>query len=162
RRGRAEPGPAGGVGGRAGVAAGPLVRRRAVSTALRARVGVRLGALDLDVDLAVADGETVALLGPNGAGKTTALRALAGLLPIGAGRIELDGQAVDDPATGAWVAPDHRRVGVVFQDYLLFPHLDARDNVAFGLRRAGVPRAAARRQAEAWLERVGLAGHARS
>ena len=85
---------------------------------------MRLGLLDLEVALDVAAGETVALLGPNGSGKTTALRCLAGLLPVDTGRIDLDGETLDDPATGAWVAPEQRRVGVVFQDYLLFPHLE--------------------------------------
>jgi molybdate transport system ATP-binding protein len=131
-----------------------------VTAALTADVGVRLGALDLAATLQIADGETVALLGPNGSGKTTTLRALAGLLPIDAGRIELDGVALDDPASGGWVPPEHRPVGVVFQDYLLFPHLSALDNVAFGLRRTGVRRAAAREVAARWLDGVGLADHA--
>jgi molybdate transport system ATP-binding protein len=127
---------------------------------LRSRLAVRLGRLDLDIELDVADGETLALLGPNGSGKTTALRALAGLRPIDAGAIALDGEVLDDPVVGTWVPPEHRPVGVVFQDYLLFPNLDARDNVAFGLRRGGMRKPAARAVADAWLARVGLADHA--
>jgi molybdate transport system ATP-binding protein len=125
---------------------------------LDAHVRVRLGALDLDVELRAAAGETVALLGPNGAGKTTVLRALSGLVPIDAGRIELDGTVLDD-GDRVFVPPDHRPVGVVFQDYVLFPHLSALDNVAFGLRAHGVRRSEARRVAAYWLTTVGLADH---
>ena len=111
---------------------------------LDARIGVQLGALDLDVELRAEAGETVAILGPNGAGKTTVLRALSGLVPIDAGRIELDGVVLDD-GDATFVPPERRPVGVVFQDYVLFPHLSALDNVAFGLRAHGDGRAAARR-----------------
>jgi molybdate transport system ATP-binding protein len=124
-----------------------------------AEITLRLGALDLRVALRVAAGETVALLGPNGAGKTTVLRCLAGLRPIDAGSIRIAGTVVDDPAAGVFVPADRRRVGVVFQDYLLFAHLDALDNVAFGLRARGTGRGEARRQARAWLERLGLRDH---
>ncbi|MDT4989819.1 MAG: molybdate transport system ATP-binding protein, partial [Micromonosporaceae bacterium] len=115
----------------------------------------------LDARLGIAAGEVVALLGPNGAGKTTALRALAGLAPLSAGRIRLDGAVLDDPTGGVFVAPQRRPIGVVFQDYLLFPHLTALDNVAFGPRRHGVDRRAARTLAAGWLDRVGLAEQAR-
>src|SRR5262245_6345881 len=110
----------------------------------------------LDVEIAVAAGETVAVLGPNGSGKSTLLGALAGLLPLARGRVELDGRLLDDTAAGVWVPPEERPIGIVFQDYLLFPHLSALDNVAFGLRRRGLSRAAARAEAHAWLERVGI------
>jgi molybdate transport system ATP-binding protein len=116
------------------------------------------GSLHLDVPLHVAAGEVVALLGPNGAGKSTVLSCLAGLLPVDAGRVRLDDQVLDDPATGAFVPPQARGVGVVFQDYLLFPHLTALENVAFGLRSAGRPRREARREAASWLARMGLDG----
>jgi len=103
-----------------------------------------------------------ALLGPNGAGKTTVLRALAGLLPLAEGRVVLDGQVLEDvgPASRVLVrVPAERRpVGMVFQDYLLFPHLSAVENVAFGLRSRGMRRGEARRVAAGWLERLGLAG----
>ncbi len=127
---------------------------------LRADVRVDLDGFTLDVALAVEPGQTLAVIGPNGAGKTTLLRALAGLRALHGGRIELDGIVLDDPAEGVYVPPERRPVGVVFQDHLLFPHLDARDNVAFGLRRHGVRRTEARHQAEGWLERVGLAERA--
>ncbi len=124
---------------------------------LEAKVRRRLGSLDLDVDLEVAAGETVAILGPNGAGKTTLLRCLAGLEPVDAGRIALDGVAWDDPGAGVFVVPEQRSVGFGFQDYVLFPHLTARENVAFGLRSRGATRGGARRRADEWLARVGLA-----
>jgi molybdate transport system ATP-binding protein len=115
----------------------------------------------LDVTLTAAAGEVVALLGPNGAGKTTALRALAGLQPLTEGHLSLAGRCLDDPARRVWTPTERRPVGVVFQDYLLFPHLSALDNVAFGPRSHGASRAAARERAMAWLARVGLAEHAR-
>ncbi|MYV98301.1 ATP-binding cassette domain-containing protein, partial [Streptomyces sp. SID3343] len=114
----------------------------------------------LDTRLAAAPGEVVALLGPNGAGKTTALRALAGLTPLGGGHTRLAGVVLEDPAARLYTPPEHRPVGVVFQDYLLFPHLSALDNVAFGLRCQGVGRRDARTTAAEWLGRVGLAEQA--
>ena len=134
------------------------------SGGLAAQIALRLGGLDLDVELKVEPGEVVAILGPNGAGKSTVLRALAGLLPIDRGRISIGtagGHLVlDDPGADIFVAPEQRPVGVVFQDYLLFAHLSALENVAFGLRARGTPRAEARRSAAEWLERMGLADHA--
>jgi molybdate transport system ATP-binding protein len=127
---------------------------------LEARVELLLGQLHLDVDLAVASGELVVLLGPNGAGKTTLLRALAGLVLLDRGRVVLDGAVLEDTEAGGWVPTEQRPIGFVFQDYLLFPHLSALENVAFGLRARGLGRAEARRRAAAWLDRVGLAAHA--
>jgi molybdate transport system ATP-binding protein len=126
---------------------------------LDAHIGLQIGSLDLDLELAAAAGETVALLGPNGAGKTTVLRALSGLEPIERGRIVLDGECLDD-GDATFVPPERRPVGVVFQDYVLFPHLSALDNVAFGLRSRGIGRAAARATAGEWLTAMGLADHA--
>ena len=129
---------------------------------LRADVGLTLGQLDLEVALSVDDGEVVALLGPNGAGKTTFLRAVAGLVAIDRGRIEIGGTVVDDPATGVFLPPEDRAVGVVFQEHRLFAHLTALENVAFGLRARGVPRREARARAAGWLGRLGLSDHAGS
>ncbi len=85
-----------------------------------------------DAALTVEHGQVLALLGPSGCGKTTLLRSIAGLQQISSGRIEVDGVTVNDAAT--FVAPERRRVGMVFQDGALFPHLSVSDNVAFGLR----------------------------
>ena len=83
--------------------------------------------------LHVGRGEIVALCGPTGCGKTTALRVLAGFERPDSGRVEIDGELV--AGGGAWVAPDRRRVGMVFQDYALVPHLNVAENVGFGLNR---------------------------
>jgi molybdate transport system ATP-binding protein len=128
---------------------------------LDARILVKRPGFTLDIELHAEPGEVVALLGPNGAGKTTTLRALAGLIGIDDGHIVLDGRRLDDPAIRAFTPPEHRRIGVVFQDYLLFPHLSAVENVAFGPRCRGVPRREARESARGWLDRMGLAEHAR-
>ena len=129
---------------------------------LSAHVVVRLDGFALDVDLQMEQGTTTAVVGPNGAGKTTLLRALAGLRPLTAGRIVLDGIVLDDPDAGTYLPPEARPIGVVFQDHLLFPHMDALDNVAFGLRRHGLRRAEARRVASGWLDRMGLSDKARA
>jgi molybdate transport system ATP-binding protein len=136
---------------------GPL---RTAGPLLDAHLVVDHGTFRLDLRLGVDKGEVVALLGPNGAGKTTALRALAGLQPLSAGRITLDGRDLDCPDRRGWTPPERRPIGVVFQDYLLFPHLSAVDNVAFGPRRHGVRRHEARQRAARWLGRVGLTEYA--
>jgi molybdate transport system ATP-binding protein len=126
---------------------------------LDARILRTLGTFTLDVHL-TAGNETVAVLGPNGSGKTTLFRCLSGLLPIDGGCIELDGEVLDDPASGVFIPPERRAVSVVFQDYLLFPNLSALENVAFGLRAAGTSRRQARQRAADWLARVELTEHA--
>ncbi|MGZ6791669.1 MAG: sulfate/molybdate ABC transporter ATP-binding protein [Mycobacteriales bacterium] len=123
---------------------------------LRVALQVDRPGFRLDVALDAEPGEVVAVLGPNGAGKSTLLRALSGLLPLTGGRVELAGRLLD--GDGVRVAPQDRRVGMVFQDYRLFPHLSALDNVAFGLRSTGAGRAAARAAAQEWLDRLGLGG----
>ncbi|ADB35494.1 ABC transporter related protein [Kribbella flavida DSM 17836] len=128
---------------------------------LHADLHVRRTGFELAMELSVAPGEVVALLGPNGAGKTTALRALAGLLPLDDGRITLDDDLWDEPP-GVFRPADRRPIGVVFQDYLLFDHMSALENVAFGLRARGVGKHTARAEALRWLSTVGLAEHAAS
>ena len=127
---------------------------------LDAHLVVRRAGFTLDAPLRAEPGEVVALLGPNGAGKTTALRALAGLTALDDGHIRLHDRVLDDPAARRFTPAEHRRIGVVFQDYLLFPHLSATDNVAFGPRCRGLSRAEARARAGELLTRVGLAEHA--
>ena len=106
------------------------------------------------VDLAVAPGATLALLGTSGSGKSTLLAAVAGLLRPLAGEIRLSGELVSAP--GRHVPPERRRVGMVFQDYALWPHLCALDIVAYPLRRRGLSRADARRRAGELLAGLGL------
>ncbi len=108
------------------------------------------------VSFELAPGEVLGLLGPSGCGKTTLLRVVAGIEVPTAGRVLLDGVEMAGPSR--FVPPERRNVGLVFQDFALFPHLNVADNVAFGLR--SLPRTEARRIAIATLERVGLAGHA--
>ncbi|MGF1608158.1 MAG: ABC transporter ATP-binding protein [Kiloniellales bacterium] len=110
-----------------------------------------------DVSLAIEPGELVCLLGPSGCGKTTALRVAAGLERLQQGRVLLGGRVVAGDGTD--VAPEDRGIGLVFQDYALFPHLSVEDNVAFGLRR--LPAGQRRERARAALELVGMAASAR-
>jgi len=107
-------------------------------------------ALD-EASIDVGSGEFVALLGPSGCGKTTALRVAAGFEQPDAGRVEIDGRLMAGPGTN--VAPERRAVGMVFQDYALFPHLDVASNIAFGL-----PRRARGSRVEELLDLVGLPG----
>jgi iron(III) transport system ATP-binding protein len=117
-------------------------------------LGKSFGATEVlrEIDLTVRPGAVVALLGPSGCGKTTLLRTLAGLERPDAGEVRLDGRLVAGP--GAHVAPEKRQVGMVFQDWALFPHMRVAQNVAYGLR--GAERRGPR-VAEV-LEMVGLAG----
>ena len=124
---------------------------------LAAHIVVQRPEFSVDVEIEAGDGEVLALLGPNGAGKTTCLRALAGLQPLAAGLIQLDSTVVEDPSPGVRLAAASRRVGVVFAEGLLFPHLSAHDNVGFGLRARGASRADVRERSAQWLDRVGLA-----
>ena len=108
------------------------------------------------LDLETGPGEILCLLGPSGDGKTTLLRLVAGLEPLQAGRIELNGAVLAEP--GREVPPEERRIGFVFQDYALFPHLTVAENVAFGLRR--VPRGERGWQVAEALASVGLETYA--
>ncbi len=92
----------------------------------------RLGLRSFELSLGLAVERTVALVGPSGAGKTSVLRVIAGLARPDAGRVELDGETWVDVERGIFLSPERRRVGLVFQEYALFPHLSVRQNVAFG------------------------------
>lgn len=127
---------------------------------LDARVVVEWPEFRLDVEVRIAEGETVAIMGPNGAGKTTLLRTLAGLQAVDSGRIAVDRTVWDDPATGTFVPTSERNIGLVFQDHLLFEHLSALDNVAFGPRARGRGKTHARALALDMLRRLDLADHA--
>jgi molybdate transport system ATP-binding protein len=120
---------------------------------------LRLGELDLNVEMSAPAGTVTAVLGPNGAGKTTLLRVIAGTTAVDSGSIVLDGVVLDEPP-GEFVPPEKRRIGMVHQDYLLFPHLSALDNVAFGPRSRGASQRGARSLAMGLLEQVGVDSHA--
>jgi molybdate transport system ATP-binding protein len=129
---------------------------------LSAEITVARDAFRLEIAVSVGDGEVVVLLGPNGAGKSTVLNVIAGLLRPVDGRVVSNGIVLVDSRARIHKPPQDRQVGLVVQDYLLFPHLSALENVAFGLRARGVPREAARREAASWLERLGVAELSRS
>ncbi|MDQ4020789.1 MAG: ATP-binding cassette domain-containing protein [Actinomycetota bacterium] len=115
-----------------------------MSAGLQVEVAVRRGDFALDATMRVGAGEVVAVLGRNGSGKSTLLAAIAGLLRPDTGRIVLDGRVLTDTATGVQLAPHRRRVGLLAQEPLLFPHLSVLDNVAFGPRVAGAGKQPAR------------------
>jgi molybdate transport system ATP-binding protein len=119
--------------------------------ALRLTIDVPRRTFGLALELAVGR-ETVALVGPSGAGKTTVLRAIAGLIRPEAGRIELDGAVLFDAEAGIDIPPERRRVGFVFQDYALFPHMTVEQNVRY----------AGRERVDELLERLGIAHLART
>ena len=108
------------------------------------------------VSFALQPGELGALIGPSGSGKTTLLRAIAGLEQPHAGRILLDGQLLDGP--GVRIAAEQRRIGMVFQDFALFPHLDIEANIGFGLHSHHGDKQQRRRRVQDMLELVGLGG----
>lgn len=109
----------------------------------------------IDVDLTVDAGQTLALLGPSGSGKTTLLHTIAGFLPPSSGEVLLDGRVV--ASRRGSTPPEDRNATMVFQNYALWPHLSALDNVAYSFRRNGFRRNAAREAAFALLDRLGAA-----
>lgn len=119
------------------------------------QLDVRVAERDVEVALEVAEGETLAVLGPNGAGKSTVLAVAAGLLRPDRGEVRLDDRLLT--GRGAFVPPHDRRVALLAQDPLLFPHLTVRDNVAFGPRSRGEGRRPSREAADRWLDEVGAA-----
>jgi multiple sugar transport system ATP-binding protein len=115
-------------------------------------VAKRFGTVEAvrELTLAIADGELMVLVGPSGSGKTTALRMLAGLEAVDAGRIEIGSRVVND------VSPRDRDVAMVFQDYALYPQMTVRDNMAFGLRRRGLERSEVDRRVTETCATLGL------
>jgi iron(III) transport system ATP-binding protein len=141
-------------------AAGPQPRRASATTEALALEHVRhryggMTAVD-DVSLSIAQGEILCLVGPSGCGKSTLLRIAAGLEALQRGTVRINGKVVADD-TGC-MPPERRGVGLVFQDYALFPHLSVIDNVRFGL--SGQPAQHQRRRAMETLEQVGMSGYA--
>ena len=110
------------------------------------------------VSVSVEPGELVCLLGPSGCGKTTLLRLAAGLETIQAGTVEIDGEVVADADTGVNLPPEKRHVGLMFQDYALFPHLTIRENIEFGL--ANKERAQTNKDISARMENMGISNYA--
>jgi iron(III) transport system ATP-binding protein len=111
------------------------------------------------VSIGLAAGQIGVLIGPSGCGKTSLLRAVAGLEPCSAGRVAIAGETISDAAAGLHLAPERRRIGMVFQDFALFPHLSVADNVAFGV--AALPRRERAARVQQMLDLVGLAHAAR-
>ena len=128
----------------------PPISQPARRPALHADITVVRGETRIRAAFEVAPGHPLAVIGPNGAGKSSLLAAIAGLVPLESGRVAVGGRVLH-----RGVPPERRRIGVVFQDYVLFPHLTVRDNVAFAARMRH-SRANARAAAEPWLERYGL------
>lgn len=125
---------------------------------LEAELGVDRGdGFTLDISFTIEPGHTVALLGPNGAGKSTAVSAIAGLTALDRGYLRLANATLDDPERNLFVPPAQRRIGVAFQDHVLFPHLTVAQNVGFGLSGRRQSREQRRRAVGEWLERLGIA-----
>ena len=123
---------------------------------LAAQLRLDRGAFALALDVVGPDRTVIGLLGPNGSGKSTTLRCLAGLESPQEGRIVIGDSVAFDRVAGIDLPPDKRSVGYVFQDYLLFPHMSVIDNVAFGPRSRGMPKAEAADRAQEWLDRLGV------
>jgi len=125
---------------------------------IKARLHKTLREFALDVDFEVQPGQCLALIGPTGCGKTTTLRLLAGIAQPDRGRIELDGDVIYDSAARVNLPPQKRRVGFVFQDYALFPHLSVLDNVLYSPASRAHGKAKSLQLARQALERVRLPG----
>lgn len=125
-----------------------------VNAGLHAQVQVRRSDFTLDVTVRAGVGEVLAVLGRNGSGKSTLLAAIAGLLSPDEGRITLEGRVLTDTAAKVQSPPHRRRIGLLAQQPLLFPHLSVLDNVAFGPRSTGTPRRDARAKALQHLTEV--------
>lgn len=118
---------------------------------------VTRGEFELSATLTAKAGQVTAIVGPNGSGKSTLLRVIAGLEPIQEGHLQLGDRVLDDGRT-TFVPAEKRPIGMVFQDYLLFPHLNVLDNIAFGVQSRGATRQAARKAGREWLADFDLSG----
>ena len=123
----------------------PLLELHEIECHYRGQVVVQ------ELSLHVNKGDLFCLLGPSGCGKTTVLRAIAGFEPIHRGEIHLKGQVISRP--GYAIAPEKRHIGMVFQNYALFPHLHVEDNIGFGLRKLSAQQR--QQQVNSMLETVG-------
>jgi len=137
------------------------------SSNIKADIAVRAEGLNVaygpttilkNIDLSLPRGQTLALLGPSGCGKTTLLRLVAGLLAPTKGSITINGITVADARKGTFVPPEKRHLGMVFQDYALWPHMTVFGNVSFPLEMRGLGRAEREKRVASALDRVGLAG----
>jgi iron(III) transport system ATP-binding protein len=113
-----------------------------------------------DLDLTIEDGEFLCFLGPSGCGKSTTLRMIAGLEPLSTGRISVGDRVVDDVARGVRIDAEHRGLGLVFQNYALWPHLSVRDNVGFGPATQRLSKAVQRERVDAALATLAISEHA--
>ena len=111
-----------------------------------------------DLSLSIEKGECFTLLGPSGCGKTVLLRLIAGFETPDAGRISIDNTVVSDPAAGIYIPPDSRGLGVVFQDYAVWPHMSVFENVAYPLKIAKRPKDEIRNRVMETVEMVGMTG----
>ncbi len=111
------------------------------------------------LSLEVRDGESLAVVGPSGCGKTTLMRALCGFIRTAEGRISIDGRTVSDSAARQFTAPEKRNVGVVFQDYAVWPHLTVIENISYPLKKRRLPKAEVRERALKALAQVKMAGY---
>ncbi|ASV83822.1 ABC transporter, ATP-binding protein [Ochrobactrum quorumnocens] len=136
-------------------------------TQLHAEAAVEVSGLSLaygssvilkNVDLTLPKGQTLALLGPSGCGKTTLLRLVAGLLAPTKGSVTINGIKVADATNGTFAPPEKRHLGMVFQDYALWPHMSVYGNVSFPLEMRGIGRAEREKRVKSALDRVGLSG----
>lgn len=132
-----------------------MLELRAISKTWQPRRGETRQLLQ-NLNLTVPPGQTVAILGPSGSGKSTLLKIVAGLEPMDAGAVLLDGRDITH------LPPERRHFALMFQDFALFPHLNVQDNVAFGLVEQRLPKAKARAQALDMLQRFGLQAFAQA
>ncbi|MEK7296086.1 MAG: ATP-binding cassette domain-containing protein [Actinomycetota bacterium] len=123
---------------------------------LSAHGSAQIGLMHFDIDLNVDSGEVIGVVGPNGAGKTSWLRCLAGFIQLSSGSIRCDDSVWDDPATDRWIPPEHRGIGMVFQQSALFGHLSVRENIAFPLRARRANSLQTQERVDEYIERFQL------